>query len=239
MSDFNKIKHLVKEDIGPMLGFIFQNITLLLGIKEPIQEINKLDIKKMIVAHYGNLSMEEIVYAFELERYGKLLPKSEHYQLVNAEYVADVLGKYKKWLSKTRFDHNLPISKPKEQKQSISETEKQKILISGSLRCFEEFKELGYVAVGNKHIYEFLFDDLKIHQFSTKEKNASMSIALRRLKEQAKSPDSEKRRLVQLALANPKKSEQIKNIAKRLLLENYFNSLGNKHLKDILCIQKS
>lgn len=230
---YDKIRFLVKEDVGPALGFIFQNITLLLGIKEPIADINKKDISKMIRAHYSNLSLEEIVYAFELERYGKLEPKTEHFQMVNAEYVAKILNKYKEWLQKVRRENNIGLSSQKIELPSISEKEKQNILIKGCLRCYNEYKESGLVKEGNSHIYDFMFDDLKIHQFTLDEKNAAISASKRQLQEESKTLDRKNAKSILKALENDKSSMVI-NKSKRLLLTNYFNSLGKKSFEEII-----
>lgn len=224
---------MVKEDVGPALGFIFQNITLLLGIKEPIAEINKKDISKMIKAHYSNLSLEEIVYAFELERYGKLEPKTEHFQMVNAEYVAKVINKYKDWLQRVRRENNIAISKPQEDLPTISDKEKNNILIQGCIRCYNEFKETGLVKEGNAHIYDFMMDDLKIHQFTKDEKNASIKIARRQLFEESKTLDRSKSKSIINTLKSNQNSLVIAK-SKRLLLTNYFNGLGKKDFTTLI-----
>lgn len=233
MPTFDKIKFLTKEDVGPALGYIFQNVTLLLGIKEPIADINKSDIKKMILAHYGNFSLEEIVYAFELERYGKLEPKTDHFQIVNAEYVAKILNKYKEWLQKVRRENNLDISSKKLELPSISDVEKHNILIQGCIRCYNEFKESGLVKEGNSHIYDFMFNDLNIHEFTLDEKNAAISASKRQLNEEVKTTDRTMAKQIKKALESNRSSIVI-NKSKRLLLTNYFNSLGNKNFDEII-----
>lgn len=184
----------------------------------------------MILKFYGNLSLEEIVYAFELERYNQLDPKTEHFQLFNAEYVSTVLKKYKNWLAQVRFDNNLPISKPKEQINSTSQKEKDAIMRNGCIRCYNEFKELGFIKEGNTHIYDHLIDDLKIHTFTVDEKKAAVKIAKKKIKEDAKTLGRIKAKYVISSLDN-KNNKAVTNRAKRLLLESLFMSLGNKGLE--------
>lgn len=231
------IKFVVPEDLSQALGVIFSNISLLMGIKEPISEINKNDIKKLILSHYRNISLEQIVYAFELERYGQLPPKTKHFQLLNAEYVATVLLKFKDWLAKTRFDNNIPLpkQKPVEQK-TISEQQKHQILINGAIRCYNEFLENGLVAEGNTHIYEFLFDDLKVHKFQEKEINAAERVAKRQLEEQSKTIDRTKAKSIITEIQNPN-SKKVSNLTKRLLLKSYFKSIENKGIQSVLSKQ--
>jgi hypothetical protein len=232
--EFKKIYQIDKKTVGPLLGAIFTNISLLLGIREPISKINKEDILRMILTHYKKISLEEIVYAFELERYGKFKTKSKHFQNFNAEYVAEVLIKYKDWLAQTRFDNNLPISKKRQiPKETISEAQKNEIMKQGSLRCFNEFKETGHIQDGNTHIYDHLIKDLKLHKFTDEEIEAAKSIAERKLKEEAKTFDRYKAKSILSSIKN-KNYKPIINKAKLLLLESFFLSLGDKHLKELL-----
>ena len=230
-----KIRFIIKEDLGPALGLIFQNLSLLLGIKDPISQINKNDIKKLILSHYSNLSLEQIVYAFELERYGQLQPKTKHFQFINAEYVASVLSKYKNWVAKIRFDNNIPLptNQPKYQNPTLSEKEKIDIMISGALRVFNEFLETDVIKPGNTHIYDFLIEDLKVHQFTDKEIKGAESLSVRKLKEESKTLDRYKASKILNEIKNPK-SKKLENLTKKLLLTSYFNTIKNKDLTSII-----
>lgn len=84
------------------LGIMFTKIANLGGIKGEISEINKQDISKMILRRNKALSLEEIYFAFELERYGVYEEKTSHFQLFNADYVSTILNKYKKWKTTTK-----------------------------------------------------------------------------------------------------------------------------------------
>lgn len=108
---FEKIKTMESQDVSVGLSIIFTKASNLLGIKDPISDINKQDIKEMILSHFSNMSLEEIDYAFKLERYGVYGEKTEHFQLLNSDYVSNVINKYKIWLKKIRTENNLSISK--------------------------------------------------------------------------------------------------------------------------------
>ena len=84
-------------DFKNRIGIFFTKTTNFLGIKEAILDINKVDIFQMLIMKYKGLSLEELTYAFKLERYGQISPKTQHYQLINAEYVSSVLDKYINW----------------------------------------------------------------------------------------------------------------------------------------------
>lgn len=106
----------------------------------------------MVLTRFQNLSVEEIDYAFKMDRYsGEPVP---HFQLFNAEYVAKVLKKYQDWILKTRQQNNLSISKGIESKQpsleEILENRKKFLKI-----VWEENKETGL-----SHDAWVLYDDL-------------------------------------------------------------------------------
>ena len=84
-------------DFQNRIAVFFTKTSNFLGIKEAILDINKVDIFQMLIMKYKGLSLEELTYAFKLERYGQISPKTQHYQLINAEYVSSVLDKYVNW----------------------------------------------------------------------------------------------------------------------------------------------
>ena len=84
-------------DFQNRIAVFFTKTVNFLGIKEAILDINKVDIFQMLIMKYKGLSLEELTYAFKLERYGQISPKTQHYQLINAEYVSSVLDKYINW----------------------------------------------------------------------------------------------------------------------------------------------
>lgn len=144
--EFDKVKTLLvseegREKLSFGLTMLFTRIPNLLGIKDVISDINKQDIKEMILSHYKTLSLEEIDYAFKIDRYsGEPIP---HYQLFNAEYVAKVLKRYQEWLQKKRQDNNLSISKlplPTEP----SPEERKEIRRKFLKNVFDDIKNTGY-----------------------------------------------------------------------------------------------
>ena len=85
------------EDFMNKIAVFFTKTVNLLGIKEAILDVNKSDIFEMLIMKYKSISLEELAYAFKLERYGQLPPRTQNYQLINAEYVSLVLDKYVNW----------------------------------------------------------------------------------------------------------------------------------------------
>jgi hypothetical protein len=105
------------------LGMFFTKINNLIGIKDALLDINKLDIKEMILMRFKGLSLNEIDYAFKMERYGEFGKRIEHFQLFNAEYVGSVIDRYCAW---KEFKKKNNISTVKIQ-ESISSDQKTKI----------------------------------------------------------------------------------------------------------------
>ena len=120
-----KIKEISKEPrFNDLLGAMFTKISVLAGIKGEIDQFTKQDISKMILSTFKELSLEELHKAFELERYGVYDDKTDHFQLFDANYISQILKKYKKWKAKERLELNIsqPVLEIK-----ISEVEKSEL----------------------------------------------------------------------------------------------------------------
>ena len=125
------------------------------GIKEPLTDELKADIKEMVLMRFRYLSLDEICYAFKLERYGAHEKRTEHYQLFNAVYVADVLNKYKLWKQKKIVLHNLNQDNSKE---SITSTEQNELaILNGSKLAWQEIKETGSMTTNRTYLYHPLY----------------------------------------------------------------------------------
>ncbi len=120
-----KIRELPKEDLSLIFGGIFTRIIALCGIKEALDRHIKEDIRNLICFKYNHLCFEEIEYAFQLERYGVLKPKTEHYQLFDAVFVSTILDKYIRWRHRLIQLHKSSINKcekslkPEDKQQDI------------------------------------------------------------------------------------------------------------------------
>lgn len=76
------------------LGYIFAKTAILTGFKGEIPEINKEDITDLLFTRFSTISLNELSYAFKIDRHGYHGEPTPHYQLFNAEYVSKVLNKY-------------------------------------------------------------------------------------------------------------------------------------------------
>ena len=148
-----------KTELSQGLSMILVKASNLCGLKGEIDNINKQDITNYFIRYQKNLSLEEIDYAFQLERYNLLPPKSNHYQLFNVEYVSEIISKFKALKSDIRFKHDLPISLPEpKEKDNISDEDKELIVIQGVLSDFENYKQNSKIEDGRPYVYDYLYE---------------------------------------------------------------------------------
>lgn len=120
---------------------IFVKAANLSGIKEPISDINKEDLRDLIFSKYSYLTLEEVEYAFKHDRFsGDPIP---HFQLFNAEYVAKVLKRYTDFRRQMRTDHASKLKEPAPQPVISVETRMQ-IRERFLQILFEELKKDGF-----------------------------------------------------------------------------------------------
>lgn len=207
---------------------IFIKVANLTGIKDPISDINKRDISEMIVRFFKNLSLEEIDYAFKMERYGMLEPKSEHYQLFNAEYVSEILNKYKKFRHKVRVQLDLPIAKIEKPKE-LSEEDKEFIVINGVLNCFENFKQTKSIEIGSLYVYDYLFELGALPFHSKRFKSKIKRKAIREIYKSRNNFSSIKdKRLVKNILISIQNNENpVRTKCQELILIEFFSRVIN------------
>lgn len=154
--EFEKISIIKKEPtfIFLITGWIAQT-SLLMQIKNPVDDFLKQDIINMLVGYWSNLSFEEIVKAFELERFGIFKEKTEHYQLFDCNYISQVLKKYQRWKreQKTELDIN-----PKPKIEVMTDEEKEAILINGINQKYLDYKETKEIEEPFTHIFKDLIE---------------------------------------------------------------------------------
>lgn len=143
-------------ELSKQIGIVFAVATNHLGIKQAIADITKTDIMEMITTRFKNLSINEVAYAFKMERYGGLGERTEHYQLFNSEYVSKVLMKYKDFKRQTKVIHEISVVAPKN--VEASEEEKQFWINKGVNDCLDFFIENSFIEKGKLYIYDVLYD---------------------------------------------------------------------------------
>lgn len=147
-------------DIKMLIGIMLMKIGTLSGIKNEIDTIIGQDIIKMIFSTYGDLTIEELNKAFELERYGSFDDKTEHYQLFNADYIAKILKKYKKWKHNIKIHHDITADTLK--LEAITESQKQTIIQNGINTLYEQYKSTKTIEDPSEYVFDYLVKTGKI-----------------------------------------------------------------------------
>ena len=221
-----KIRDISEEDFKHHLIKTIVTINALSGIKDPMDDITKQDIREMILMRFKALSFDEVSYAFKKERYGDLGTRTEHFQLFDAKYVSVVLDKYVKWKKDKIVQNNLNKSKLE---KDIPEEEKEFIMAEAIDRLKKEVKINKRISSICVHVYDhldakgFLPTD-KAYKLEIYER--AKSIAKGEAASKATHSLDEHRNLkVEIEKLDLPKNANVINIAKRLVLEDFFNKI--------------
>jgi hypothetical protein len=158
--DFKKISVIKNEPNFVMLiaGWCTQTATLM-QVKNPIDYFIKQDIINMLTGYWSILSFEELIKAFELERFGAYKEKTEHYQLFDCNYISQVLKKYQQWKRDNKTELKIePINEVKE----ITEIEKKQIMKDAVNKKYNEFLQSNDIEEPFNHIFKELIEIGKI-----------------------------------------------------------------------------
>ncbi|WP_430611544.1 hypothetical protein [Flavobacterium sp. JP2137] len=132
------------------------------GMKEKTDQLMLDEIIKMLFTVYDHLTPDEIYKAFELERMRMYETKTEHFQLFDTGYAAEILKKYLDWKIDIKTKYNITKSNSiPENTLLLSETsdsEKKKIMDQAITRCFDEFNKQGKINHPFKHVFDELVD---------------------------------------------------------------------------------
>ena len=158
--DFKKIRERQYEPIfNNVVGLMITKISGLAGINNEIDMATKSDLLRFIKTRCGDITLEEIYKAFELERYGEYPLKSNHYQLFGTEYFSQIIKKYRTWKYETKMHHNITKSDlVVASLPEISESQIKETLENGIIRVFNEFKQSKTIEYPFVHIFDELQD---------------------------------------------------------------------------------
>tara|TARA_R110002049_G_scaffold309180_1_gene518102 strand:- start:4119 stop:4949 length:831 start_codon:yes stop_codon:yes gene_type:complete len=244
-----KVANMSEEQFSLGIRVTIAQITPFLKLKEEIELHHANDIKKMILSRFKHLSFEEIVKAFENERYGVYEKRTEHYQLFSAEYVSEVLTKYEKWKLVKRRQNNLD----KKEIEAMSEEEVIKMTERALTRQLTYFYETRTIDKTRIYVYD-IFDKAGLMPKDIEYKKSVHKDAIQLLKQEyqnrkAKTKEEHKNIKEFLATVNEKTiSEEIKWKCKELALEDYLRKeikgesdierLKDLILKQLYCTRK-
>ena len=168
--DFPQMRALEPQGVRTALGAIIVQHATLIGFKGLIDPIQKEDIIKLIQSRFFTLSIEEIYKALQMERYREFDTCTEHYQLINAPYICEILEKYKEWLRNTRQTHHLSNSLPSPKEEELSEEEKEAKFIANIQHFYNDFKQNKRMPLFCGYLYDGLKRRGMIADFTDEEK---------------------------------------------------------------------
>ena len=223
----NRISEVKNEEgFFQQFSILMNKIAILQSVKENISDINKKDIVEMILLNFYYLTMDEINYAFKLERYGVFESKTEHYQNFNADYISNVLLKYKNWKVNKIRSNNIKMNA--EKRKIISESEQERIMIDAIDRVKKEVKDTGEIHGTAHHVYDFMIDTGRMEKPDAATRKACYKIALRNqigeFEKNAKLDYSLKKQLIKTLSNLGAGNDRTIKMAKTLALADYFKN---------------
>lgn len=235
-----KIREYEKVLIKQLIGLILTKIAGLSGVKTETDRFTIQDIKKMILSVFSNLTLEELIKAFELERYSMYEVKTEHFQLFNATYISTILNNYKKWKVETMYKAN--ISSPIKQPSPMTESQKEKKMNEAVNRVYSEYKELKTMQENIVYIFDFLVERDKIKSWENskylkyyvkKMVDAKIQVENEQKAKCSNDPKERYKFKEELLEISEDKSPKIEIRAKKLVLIDFFDkqiSLGQRKI---------
>jgi hypothetical protein len=247
---FEKLSQLKKDaNFVFLIGGWITQTSALMQIKNPIDNFIKQDIVNMLGGHWSNLSIEELIKAFELERFGAYEDKTEHYQLFDCSYIAQILKKYQKWSREKKIELNITNQKLMEENK-ISESDQFEIMTNAINEKYKYFLETGKIEEPVIHIFKELIERgfIKMPNKETPKLYAYYDNKLQEAKNQiiqeyenTTEPDKFKRKELKSILAsilnndeNLDAKSKIENRAKKLVLLDFFNKQKNNNIQKII-----
>lgn len=197
-------------------------LSKLLSIKADKEEqLN--DALVAVKKHFWSLGIDEAKKAFVMYAEGKfnIEPQSNY-----IDYI--LVGKIYKEYQKQK-----PQKKPQMIKKTFTEEEKRNLTNGGVFRLYKMYNEEKYIPSGYVWIYDYLFDELKIKEWSKEEKQIAYKLAKEEMFEESRSLDREKAKDIMREIEK-KVSAPVINLAKKKLIESYFNETTEHKLKKIL-----
>ena len=177
------------------------------AIKEHCWSMGFSDIKKMFEMYVDNkLSIKPIPNYFDRILLGK------------------IVDAYKQQKTIIKKEIVMP-----EQTQE----EKDNLIYMGVINCFDEFKQTNKIIEGYVWVYDHL-DELQVLTYSNDEKKKVMILAKERLiRENKEYMSLDQYKQFTFDMENKRVDQSIINMAKKMLLERYFNKLiaKNNHIK--------
>ena len=229
-------KESIRQEIGKNIAIVITD----LGVKTMPDKYAQKRIIYYLLSYYKDFSIEEIRLAFELAIVGKLEVEIEHYQSFDIKYLSKILNAYRKY----RNEKNIRIraKQKQESKEPTAEeikTSKIKYLKILS-KTYENYRNTGTL---NRFIHWVAYNQLIEIQVLEISENYWTELIQRAeiiyKIELSKSKKQEHKEILKyfeiVKYIYPYELSRIRNIAKKLAIQDFFESLkrNNENLNEI------
>lgn len=241
------------ETLSMVLTQVLTKSIALSGMKEKTDQLTMSEIMRMCMMVYAHLTPEEIYKAFELERMRMYESKTEHYQLFDTGYAAEILQKYEAWKLELKQKHNItretavPVQN---QLPAVSESQKTEIMNQAIERLFEEYKSNKAFLPPFSHVFQELVErgvipypneksSPKLKEWYSEKRRLAQELVEKEIKAEISNPERTQNRVfLQQVLDQVQQSEHEKIELKlqQIILEGVFQKRinENKSIEDWL-----
>ncbi len=229
-------KESIRQEIGKSIAIVITD----LGVKTMPDKYAQKRIVYYLLSYYKDFSIEEIRLAFELAIVGKLEIEIEHYQSFDIKYLSKILNAYRKYRNEKKLRIRAEqMQEPKEPTAKEIRISKIKYLKTLS-KTYENYKNTGVL---NRFIHWVAYNQLIEIQVLEISENYWVELIQRSEKiyktQLKKSKKKENKEILKqfetVKYIYPFELSRIRNIAKKLAIQDFFESLkrNNENLNEI------
>lgn len=241
------------ETLSMVLTQVLTKSIALSGMKEKTDQLTMSEIMRMFMMAYAHLTPEEIYKAFELERMRMYESKTEHYQLFDTGYAAEILQKYEAWKLELKQKHNITresVIPVQNQLPAVSESQKTEIMNQAIERLFEEYKSNQSFLPPFSHVFQELVErgvipypneksSPKLKEWYSEKRQLAQELVEKEIQNEILNPDrTQSKTVLQQILSQVQQSEHEKIELKlqQIVLEGVFQKRinENKSIEDWL-----
>lgn len=228
------------DSLSMLLTQVLIKSIALSGMKEKTDPLMLEEISRMFMLIYSHLRPEEIYKAFELERMRMYDKVTEHYQLFDTAYAAEILKKYEAWKLDLKQKHNITqqtVLPSASLLPEVSESQKKELIDNGIKNLFEEYKQNKLISPPFSHLFKELVlrgiipyptekSSLKLKEWYSQKREEAKSLVEKELKEELNNPlqSGYSRSLIQqiISQVEQNESEKIEIKLHKIILEGVF-----------------
>ena len=227
-------------DLKKELGHLYSYQTKAYKINEEMTQIDKTEIKQLILRRFKRLSVNELYYAFKMHRMGEFGQEVKPYGSISISFVSTILDMYVEWKRQIRQKNNLELPGSGVNREQSPE-EKKKWIVRGVLNAYDAYQEHKMLPSGTRYVYDVLYDigllptdpEIKRKYYERAKESVKMQM---HLEKSGPGLDLSKLREIKDVLDNIEKSNNsaVKVQAMKDVVCDYFKKIKRDKLEEIL-----